>query len=375
MELLCLILLFFGWITPGQTQGQVVVKEGQDVVLPCSLSTKENIQTKLFDWKKDRQEVFFYSGGDYSGHGITGQDKQFEGRVSHFNEELKNGNASIKITETKVSDSGVYACIFPRLSQEFTIELVVAASPKPNTRILNQTQDWALLQCEVRGASPETKLEWRDSSGNLLPAEETQRSITGGKHHLTIQANVTKSGEYLCVLKQEKIHHEVTAKTFVFISAASPKPNTRILNQTQDWALLQCEVLGASPEPKLEWRDSSGNILPAEETQRSITGGKYDLTIQANVTKSGEYLCVVKQEKIHHEVTAKTFVFISEKVSEDSSVKVLIGWFGGMAVGVIFLAVVEALALRWIPSFRYRDSPRSGQDSGIPLNSSNDSTT
>nr|XP_020515268.1 CD276 antigen-like isoform X2 [Labrus bergylta] len=268
-ELLFLCLLL--QITPGRAEGGVVVKEDSDAVLPCSLSTKENIETKLFDWKKDenkdRKEVFMYDGGDYYAHGLSGQDKQFEGRVSHFNDELKNGNASIKIRKTKVADSGVYTCEFPHLQppQKFTIELVVVASPEPYTRTLHQTQDRALLQCEVRGASP---------------------------------------------------------------------------------------------EPKLEWQDSSGKLLHAEETQRSITGGKYDLTIQTNVTKSGEYHCVLKQEGIHHNISAKTFVFISEKVCEDSSVKVFNGWIGGLAVGLavgaVVLAALEALTLRCSPAFRHK---------------------
>jgi len=105
----------------------VVVKEDSDVVLPCSLSTQENLVDKLFDWRKDGQkkkEVFMYDAGDHSNNG---QDKQFKGRVSHFADQLKNGNASIKIRNTQISDSGIYTCDFPRLRppQTFHIKLVV----------------------------------------------------------------------------------------------------------------------------------------------------------------------------------------------------------------------------------------------------------
>nr|XP_029138467.1 selection and upkeep of intraepithelial T-cells protein 2-like isoform X2 [Labrus bergylta]XP_029138468.1 selection and upkeep of intraepithelial T-cells protein 2-like isoform X3 [Labrus bergylta] len=274
-----IILSMLAVITNGLSH-KLVVEEGQDVVLPCSPSTKENLEEKLFDWKKDenkdRKEVFFYMEGKYYGNGKSGQDKQFEGRVSHFNDELRNGNASIKIRKTKVADSGVYTCIFPKLEppQKFHIELVVEPV-------------------------------FKDRSGEN--------------------------------------------------PAASPEPYTRTLHQTQDRALLQCEVRGASPEPKLEWRDSSGKLLHAEEAQRSITEGKYNPTIQINVTKSGEYHCVLKQEGIHHNISAKTFVFISEKVCEDSSVKVLNGWIGWMAFGLAVGAVVMAAVLTLcIPALRYR---------------------
>uniref|UniRef100_A0A8C4GZ99 Ig-like domain-containing protein n=1 Tax=Dicentrarchus labrax TaxID=13489 RepID=A0A8C4GZ99_DICLA len=46
-ELLLIQLLFPSFL---------VVEEGSDVVLPCSLSSKENIVDKLFDWRKDGQK-------------------------------------------------------------------------------------------------------------------------------------------------------------------------------------------------------------------------------------------------------------------------------------------------------------------------------
>lgn len=105
--------------------GPVVVEEGSDVILPCSLSV--NIESKLFDWKKDGQEVFMYDRGVHYNNGRTGQDQHFKGRVSHFKDELKRGNASIMIRNTKVADSGDYTCAFPRLqpSQIFHVGLVV----------------------------------------------------------------------------------------------------------------------------------------------------------------------------------------------------------------------------------------------------------
>ena len=106
----------------------MLVEEGTDAVLPCTPSTKENIVAKVFDWKKDGQkEVFFYDSGIHYNNGRGGQDLQFKGRVSHFQDQLMNGNASIKIQNTKVTDSGIYSCIFPLLqpSQTFYIELVV----------------------------------------------------------------------------------------------------------------------------------------------------------------------------------------------------------------------------------------------------------
>ncbi|XP_034567433.1 CD276 antigen-like isoform X2 [Notolabrus celidotus] len=212
----------------------ITVKEGSDVVLPCSLSSKENIESKLVDWKKDgAMEVFIYDGGLTYGNGFTGQDDQFEGRATHFDHELKNGNASIKITKTKVSDSGVYTCTFPRLQprQTFHIQLVVGVSTKPSVMALNQTKDWTLLRCVVRGASPKPKVEWKDDSGDTLHAKEPKVTESRGKYDIILEATVTKTGIYRCVVTQEQIGRQ-GHNTITVYCGAKPSCRESLVSET-----------------------------------------------------------------------------------------------------------------------------------------------
>ncbi|KAI4799544.1 hypothetical protein KUCAC02_016857 [Chaenocephalus aceratus] len=82
------------------------------------------------------------------------------------------------------------------------------------------------------------------------------------------------------------------------IAGASPEPSVTILEETKDWSLLQCLVRGSFPKPKVEWRDSSGNMVPAAEPQVSERGGSYDVILQTTVTKTDNYSCVASQEEI-----------------------------------------------------------------------------
>nr|XP_029138374.1 butyrophilin-like protein 1 isoform X2 [Labrus bergylta] len=353
LPLVCLCVVTRSGITFADENGGVVVKEDSDAVLPCSLSTKENIETKLFDWKKDdHKEVFMYDGGDYYAHGLSGQDKQFEGRVSHFNDELKNGNASIKIRKTKVADSGNYTCFFPRLqpSQMFHIELVVGAilkvrseenipgaAPEPYVSTLNQTKDGVVLQCLVRGASPRPKVEWRDSSGNILHAKEAQVTERGGSYDIILQTTVTKTGRFRCLSTQDEINHQIYAETYVPLGGAASKPSVTILDQSKDWSLLQCEVYGASPRPKVEWRDSSGNILHAKEAQVTERGGSYDIILQTTVTKTDHYSCVVTQDQIKHHTEAETYVHINDFSA---------GWIISTAVAAVVITLIVVVIVQ-----------------------------
>ncbi|XP_067470237.1 CD276 antigen homolog isoform X3 [Thunnus thynnus] len=206
----------------------VIVKQGSDVILPCSLSTKDDITSKLFDWMKDGRDVFMYDGGDHYNNGRSGQDDHYKGRVSHFPGELKSGNASIIIQNTRMEDGGDYTCDFPRLQpgQKFHIKLVVertfkdrsgeitGAAAEPCITIVDVSEDGVQLKCEVRDAFPQPKLCWQDSDGNVLPAEEPQVSERGGHYNVSLYSTVTSTTTncFSCVVKQEDIGHIVNAE-------------------------------------------------------------------------------------------------------------------------------------------------------------------
>uniref|UniRef100_A0A3Q4G0Y8 CD276 antigen homolog n=2 Tax=Neolamprologus brichardi TaxID=32507 RepID=A0A3Q4G0Y8_NEOBR len=144
-------------------------------------------------------------------------DEHFIGRVSHFPLELQSGNASIIIKNTVVPDSGNYTCDLPlQQKQTFRIKLVVGAAPKPLVHVLNISEDEALLKCEVRGASPKPKVEWRDGDGNILPAEE-QVSHTEERYNITLLTTVTRtnSSVFHCVATQEEMGHVTEDKLYV----------------------------------------------------------------------------------------------------------------------------------------------------------------
>ncbi|KAK1901611.1 Butyrophilin subfamily 2 member A1 [Dissostichus eleginoides] len=363
------LLLLFSLLTGNSSactnaDSKVIATEGTDVILPCSPSTRENLLKKLFDWKKVDQggdtqhEVFMYdSAVHYDRH--SGQSEQFKGRVSHFQNELKHGNASIFIRKTKVIDSGSYTCVFPRLqsSQEFCIKLIVGASPAPYVVSLKETKDWSQLQCLVRGASPKPLLQWRDSSGNIVPAAEPQVSERGGSYDVILQSTVTKTDLYQCVVTQEEINHQIKAEIHIYIGGAASKPFLTLLKQTKDFSLLQCEILGAFPKPLLQWRDGSGNMVPAAEPQVSERGGSYDVILNINVTKTDRYHCVVTQEKINHQTKAEISIYVSggnpEKNSDLSLGKFVLSDVALVALGVVVVVILAGVVVELcIPQHR-----------------------
>ncbi|XP_039654178.1 selection and upkeep of intraepithelial T-cells protein 8-like [Perca fluviatilis] len=89
-------------------------------------------------------------------------------------------------------------------------------------------------------------------------------------------------------------------------TGAAPKPFFRI-RKTEDGVLLQCKVHG-SPKPKVEWQDSAGKILPAEEPQVSERGGRFYITLTTTMTRADFYRCVATQETIRHQISTRIYV-------------------------------------------------------------------
>lgn len=103
----------------------------------------------------------------------------------------------------------------------------------------------------------------------------------------------------------------------------APEPEIRIFNVTDDGIQLRCLAQGVFPKPVLKWKDSSGNILPAEEPQVTDRGGSYDVSLQTTVKKTNNYTCVSTQEEIKHQVYTRTYVYVNGKVLFKSSIHYL----------------------------------------------------
>ncbi|XP_008292638.1 V-set domain-containing T-cell activation inhibitor 1-like isoform X2 [Stegastes partitus] len=218
-----LLMLFWAALVSGHRHGPddtiVAVTEGSDAILGCSLDPPKSLDQDLFDWIKDektdvKKEVFMYSNGSHDNNGLSGQDKQFQGRVSHFPDQLINGNASIIIRNTTIEDAGDYTCLFllPQgQEQKCNIKLVVGVAHKPYVSVCNVSESGVQLKCEVEGAFPQPEVQWLDSDGTVLSAEDPEVVERGGRFDITLQTTViaTDGNCFRCVVKQQHFHHEI----------------------------------------------------------------------------------------------------------------------------------------------------------------------
>uniref|UniRef100_A0A3P9D331 Butyrophilin subfamily 3 member A2-like n=1 Tax=Maylandia zebra TaxID=106582 RepID=A0A3P9D331_9CICH len=194
-----------------QSGTSVIVREGDYAILPCSLGT--SIEFVRFEWTKEgtEKEVYIHD---------TGVDRSpaLPGRVSHFRDDLENGNASIRIKNAQLEDGGNYTCDFPSRRKTFRIELVVGAA-EPEITIFVRLYGGALLQCDVKNAYPKPTVEWWDSNNQTIPSEEPQVSKKGERFFITVSTTVKKDDNYCCVATQEDIWHQSQKKIYIHLNS------------------------------------------------------------------------------------------------------------------------------------------------------------
>uniref|UniRef100_A0A4W5LTD2 Ig-like domain-containing protein n=1 Tax=Hucho hucho TaxID=62062 RepID=A0A4W5LTD2_9TELE len=106
----------------------VVALAGDDVILPCSLKPSVSAKDMVVKWTGlflETRNVHLYLDGRDSN---ADQFPSYRRRTSMFNEELKNGNVSLKLTRVTLSDAGSYRCFIPTLTsqvKETTVQLIV----------------------------------------------------------------------------------------------------------------------------------------------------------------------------------------------------------------------------------------------------------
>uniref|UniRef100_A0AAY4ED18 Ig-like domain-containing protein n=1 Tax=Denticeps clupeoides TaxID=299321 RepID=A0AAY4ED18_9TELE len=149
--------------------GPVVAVVGEDLILPCSLKPNISAVDMSVEWSlADSDDVvhLYYYGVD----NLRQQIPAYKQRTTLFREELKRGNASLKLSSVQISDGQKYRCFVVSDTGNGVVSVQVVGET-----IYNGHGDGRVsLVCESTGWNPAPEVEWLDSEGKILPAEPTE---------------------------------------------------------------------------------------------------------------------------------------------------------------------------------------------------------
>nr|XP_046237048.1 butyrophilin subfamily 3 member A1-like [Scatophagus argus] len=212
---------------------------GDDVILPCGLKNPTDVSSKTVVWTKPSLDPLFihvYQSGRLV-HQV--QHPSYRYRTTLFEDQLLNGNVSLKLLRVKISDAGTYVCSIQLMEMKASVLLIVGAASSPVIDLANFDGDdgrW-VLRCQSSGWRPQPELSWLDSEGHVLPAGPTQ-TLRGPGDLYSVNSTATvgkKNGNrFTCRVQQKHINQ--MRETHVQLQA---HPNT---SSDYTWLWVLCAV-------------------------------------------------------------------------------------------------------------------------------------
>ncbi|KAM6962600.1 hemicentin-1 [Aplochiton taeniatus] len=265
------------YVRPRSSGGENValdmaVIEGQDITLPCEV---QSVPPPTITWAKDRQLI-----------------SPFSPRHKH----LPSG--SIKILETRVSDSGLYVCVASNIAGNFTmtvhLSVHVLPSIQPGPRVMKvQVGHPVELPCVVRG-TPEPSLTWLKDSAALLLDGAQYRIAADGSLVLS-QVGLSDEGVYMCVASNIAGRDEASVQLLVQVpprvDVLEPPFNRPLQERVANQRIaFPCPAIGL-PKPVIKWLRNGQELTGNEPGVSILDDGT--LLILASVTPldNGEYVC------------------------------------------------------------------------------------
>ncbi|XP_076715649.1 butyrophilin-like protein 1 [Callospermophilus lateralis] len=192
----------------------IVAVLGEDAILPCTLVPAMNAENMEVGWfcTTLSQAVFIYWNQQEQ---TEEQMAECTGRTSLLREFLSEGQASLRIHNVQVSDNGIYTCFFRHggFYEEADLGVKVAGmGSDPQVHIEGPEEDGVWVVCKASGWFPKPQVQWRDLSGNKVPAlseAHTQDSEELFSVEATLVVRDSSVGDVTCsvlnpVLGQEK---------------------------------------------------------------------------------------------------------------------------------------------------------------------------
>ncbi|XP_058868253.1 uncharacterized protein LOC117398759 isoform X4 [Acipenser ruthenus] len=251
----------------------LIVREGEDAVLPCLLlPTHTNAESLEVRWFRveDSHVHTYIAHRDV----MDGQSEPYKGRTSLFHEELRKGNVSLQLRAVRISDEGLYRCCVISGQQycgEFELKLVAPTPPAqgstPSVSLLEAPAGGGLsLLCVSEGWYPPPELLWTDETGADWRAHFTTNEEQDSTGLVTVRSQIhlprqqehapRQQNTMICVVRSRDGVTEL--KTVMNIVDGSI-PSVSLLEAPAGGGLsLLCVSEGWYPPPELLWTDEMG---------------------------------------------------------------------------------------------------------------------
>ncbi|XP_036407638.1 butyrophilin subfamily 1 member A1-like [Megalops cyprinoides] len=225
-EYLCLILLLLHQTSVSRPEKFKVVGPsdpvdalaGEDVVLPCYLKPSISAEDMHVEWTRLQSAETLVHLYQRRVNKNENQIPSYRGRTALFPEELKKGNASLRLTGVRGSDDGQYKCFIQSdlwYDDASLLVEVIAVGTDPVISMEGYREGGIGLLCESKGWHPEPELIWLDSEGHSLPAGPTETLRDSMALFIVRRSVIVQEGDtnrFTCRVQQQQLNQEKEAE-------------------------------------------------------------------------------------------------------------------------------------------------------------------
>nr|XP_046237025.1 butyrophilin subfamily 3 member A2-like isoform X2 [Scatophagus argus] len=220
---------------------------GHSVILPCHISVSDDPPT--VEWSKAYMPsgiAFVYRDGCEI-HEMKHSDFQY--RTSLIMNQVSNGNASLRISDVRLSDAGRYTCkTIQGENRDIvgTVNLSVVAVSEPKLWVVG-AEDWKMtLQCEASGWFPEPTITFLDDLGKDISGADTKTDQDFGRgfnvtRRLTLQTPIDR---ITCRVHQPQVNQTRVAEIFVPVNCMSSCIQSSIITAAATISVCVLAVFG-----------------------------------------------------------------------------------------------------------------------------------
>ncbi|XP_060781078.1 CD276 antigen-like isoform X2 [Neoarius graeffei] len=226
---------------------------GESVVLSCTfpVSGSWDADSTEIMWQRNLEVVHsFFNGQDQPQY----QNQRYANRTSLFHQELKKGNASLRLDRTIVEDAGEYTCsISTQLgSQRKSFSLKVAAFyPEPLLHISKLNDGYVEVLVTSEGGYPSPLLQWlmgnmsditNDIHTQLRQDQHTR--LYSVKSKLDLSGTINSSITF--IMKNQDLGQEIRKNINLFSVRTALRPRTHKRMSARLGGGTQCSRHGVS---------------------------------------------------------------------------------------------------------------------------------
>ncbi|NXW42314.1 HHLA2 protein, partial [Nyctiprogne leucopyga] len=165
----------------------------KDCILPCSFPPGDD---EVIYWKKGDKYVHSYY---YQRDQLKTQDPDYRHRTHLFHENIRSGNASLKLSNLTLTDEGSYSCYVGTQQNKTEVEVMLRVRVSSHFALEYQKTDTKrMLKCYAFLTYPAPNISWVQGNTSIQETEQEETRV-GVLYSLRSDQNIINTTDpYYC---------------------------------------------------------------------------------------------------------------------------------------------------------------------------------